>query len=96
MKSITNIITIKNKFMKTQLKTGNVNRLGLAAVIIALGGFFLQPVNSFAQNKPAPSSKQVKPVKTNMAPKTGYAPVNGLKLYYEIHGNGEPSHPASR
>ncbi|PYT73257.1 MAG: alpha/beta hydrolase [Acidobacteria bacterium] len=22
--------------------------------------------------------------------KTGYAPVNGLKLYYEIHGNGDP------
>ena len=21
---------------------------------------------------------------------TGYAPVNGLKMYYEIHGNGEP------
>jgi pimeloyl-ACP methyl ester carboxylesterase len=24
------------------------------------------------------------------APKTGYAPVNGLKMYYEIHGTGEP------
>jgi len=24
------------------------------------------------------------------AVKTGYAPVNGLKLYYEIHGTGEP------
>lgn len=24
------------------------------------------------------------------APTTGYAPVNGLKMYYEIHGNGEP------
>src|SRR5712692_7911198 len=23
-------------------------------------------------------------------PKTGYAPVNGLNLYYEIHGAGEP------
>src|SRR6266550_2634365 len=22
--------------------------------------------------------------------KTGYAPVNGLKLYYEVHGHGEP------
>lgn len=28
---------------------------------------------------------------TPTAPKTGYAPVNGLKLYYEIHGaGGEP------
>jgi pimeloyl-ACP methyl ester carboxylesterase len=24
------------------------------------------------------------------AMKTGYAPVNGLKMYYEIHGSGEP------
>src|SRR5947209_11270198 len=23
-------------------------------------------------------------------PLTGYAPVNGLKMYYEIHGSGEP------
>lgn len=22
--------------------------------------------------------------------KTGYAPINGLKMYYEVHGNGEP------
>jgi pimeloyl-ACP methyl ester carboxylesterase len=27
---------------------------------------------------------------TTAAVKTGYAPVNGLKLYYEIHGTGEP------
>src|SRR5438876_11441474 len=23
-------------------------------------------------------------------PTSGYAPVNGLKMYYEIHGSGEP------
>ncbi len=28
--------------------------------------------------------------RTSSAVKTGYAPVNGLKLYYEIHGRGEP------
>src|SRR6266481_8723853 len=27
---------------------------------------------------------------TSTAVKTGYAPVNGLNLYYEIHGTGEP------
>lgn len=27
---------------------------------------------------------------TAAAPKSGYAPVDGLKLYYEIHGTGEP------
>jgi pimeloyl-ACP methyl ester carboxylesterase len=26
----------------------------------------------------------------NTEKKTGYAPVNGLKMYYEIHGEGEP------
>ncbi|MDP9374714.1 MAG: alpha/beta hydrolase [Chloroflexota bacterium] len=26
----------------------------------------------------------------NTAPRTGYAPVNGLNLYYEIHGTGAP------
>ena len=24
------------------------------------------------------------------APRTGYAPVNGLKMYYEVHGTGQP------
>jgi len=28
--------------------------------------------------------------RTSTNDKTGYAPVNGLKLYYEIHGSGEP------
>src|SRR5580704_15589312 len=32
---------------------------------------------------PAVASAQQKPT-------TGYAPVNGLKMYYEIHGSGEP------
>jgi pimeloyl-ACP methyl ester carboxylesterase len=32
---------------------------------------------------PALALAQTKPV-------TGYAPVNGLKMYYEIHGSGEP------
>lgn len=27
---------------------------------------------------------------TDSAPKTGYAPVNGLQMYYEIHGAGQP------
>jgi hypothetical protein len=27
---------------------------------------------------------------TEQKPTTGYAPVNGLKMYYEIHGSGEP------
>ena len=29
-------------------------------------------------------------VSAQQAPTTGYAPVNGLKMYYEIHGSGQP------
>jgi len=28
--------------------------------------------------------------RTTPTVKSGYAPVNGLRLYYEIHGSGEP------
>ena len=29
-------------------------------------------------------------VSAQQKPSTGYAPVNGLKMYYEVHGRGEP------
>ena len=29
-------------------------------------------------------------VSAQQEPTTGYAPVNGLKMYYEVHGSGEP------
>src|SRR5260370_28827647 len=29
-------------------------------------------------------------VAAQQKPTTGYAPVNGVKMYYEVHGNGEP------
>src|SRR5205807_8276641 len=29
-------------------------------------------------------------VSAQQKPTTGYAPVNGVKMYYEIHGSGEP------
>ena len=29
-------------------------------------------------------------ISAQQKPTTGYAPVNGLKMYYEIHGSGEP------
>jgi pimeloyl-ACP methyl ester carboxylesterase len=29
-------------------------------------------------------------VSAQQQPTTGYAPVNGLKIYYEVHGSGEP------
>ena len=44
----------------------------------AVGVFLAGSALAFAQTHAAP------------AVKTGYAPVNGLKMYYEIHGAGEP------
>jgi pimeloyl-ACP methyl ester carboxylesterase len=38
----------------------------------------------------AMSSSVFAQTRTATAVKTGYAPVNGLKMYYEIHGAGEP------
>ena len=29
-------------------------------------------------------------VLAQQTPTTGYAPVNGLKMYYEVHGSGDP------
>ena len=42
--------------------------------IFIIAILFLVIGNSYAQVKP----------------KTGYAPVNGLKMYYEVHGEGQP------
>jgi len=41
-----------------------------------------------AQGKALADNKMCSPADTSV--KSGYAPVNGLKLYYEIHGAGEP------
>jgi pimeloyl-ACP methyl ester carboxylesterase len=42
-------------------------------------------VEANAQGKPATQDK-----KQNTLVKTGYVPVNGLSMYYEIHGKGDP------
>lgn len=38
----------------------------------------------------AASTLAIAQTRTTTVPKTGYAPVNGLRLYYEIHGTGAP------
>jgi hypothetical protein len=44
----------------------------------------------------AASARALAQTSATTALKTGYAPVNGLNLYYEIHGTGEPLIPAAR
>jgi pimeloyl-ACP methyl ester carboxylesterase len=53
-------------------------RMGAAAATVCLTLAVVMPMN--AQNRDA-------------APRTGYAPVNGLRLYYEIHGTADPARP---
>src|SRR5215203_5718834 len=50
-----------------------------------------RPKFAFAQTEPnttTPSSEGAE--MANTTPQTGYAPVNGLNIYYEIHGAGRP------
>jgi hypothetical protein len=35
-------------------------------------------------------------VSAQQKPTTGYAPVNGINMYYEVHGGGEPSNDDPR
>ena len=77
--------------MNTKMKTGKLNRVSLAIMISVITGYVLQPTMAEAQNKQVASVQPVKKAAASTkGPVTGYAPVNGLKLYYEIHGQGEP------
>lgn len=58
-------------------------RLALMTLIAAL----LSTSIVFAQTDPTPEGTEMTDA---VATQTGYAPVNGLELYYEIHGEGEP------
>lgn len=77
--------------MNTGIKTSKRSRLSLTIIISAITAYVLQPAMAVAQNKNVAAAKPVKQAAAiSKAPITGYAPVNGLKLYYEIHGQGEP------
>lgn len=74
--------------MNTLSNTTQMNSLRFAVII---GICIASVLPTFAQSKQATGIKQVKQTaKTGTASRTGYAPVNGLNMYYEIHGQGEP------
>jgi pimeloyl-ACP methyl ester carboxylesterase len=63
----------------------------IVIALIAAAGIFLAAIFAFA--RPTPSAATYTPKgreMSNPAPENGYAPINGLNLYYEIHGSGEP------
>jgi pimeloyl-ACP methyl ester carboxylesterase len=54
-------------------------------VALAAGTALAAPARGFAQAEANPATPM-----SDTTPPTGYAPVNGLELYYEVHGSGEP------
>jgi pimeloyl-ACP methyl ester carboxylesterase len=62
-----------------------MRRRTLIAMAAAAGTALLAPARSFAQAE----TKAATPT-AETTPQSGYAPVNGLQMYYEIHGSGEP------
>jgi len=63
---------------------------------VLLLGFFIM-ISSCNENSTPKENKEKSVQKTDSAAdlattnvRAGYAPVNGLKMYYEIHGNGKP------
>jgi pimeloyl-ACP methyl ester carboxylesterase len=62
-----------------------MRRRTFIAMAAATGTSLVAPVRSFAQAETTTAGSTME-----TAPQTGYAPVNGLEMYYEIHGAGEP------
>jgi pimeloyl-ACP methyl ester carboxylesterase len=60
-------------------------RRTFAAVIAAAAAALVAPARAAAQGEAS-----TPPSTTDAAPESGYAPVNGLEMYYEIRGSGEP------
>jgi pimeloyl-ACP methyl ester carboxylesterase len=64
----------------------NVKRRTLIASAAAVGASLAAPTTLFAQTSATPAAAREE--MADSAPQTGYAPVNGLDMYYEIHGEG--------
>jgi pimeloyl-ACP methyl ester carboxylesterase len=64
-----------------------MQRRTFVAMAAAAGTALVAPVQSVAQ---AAANAATPMTGTGTTPQSGYAPVNGLRMYYEIHGSGEP------
>ena len=68
-----------------------MRRRTFVTVAAAAGASLAAPAVAFAQadaGTATPTANGGDMTETN--PQSGYAPVNGLQMYYEIHGSGEP------
>ena len=75
-----------------KLMKGRLTRHTVAILIVAAGFFLTAPTAALAQTDTttttSPSTEMN--MTTTTTPQTGYVPVNGLEMYYEIHGTGQP------
>ncbi len=66
-------------------------RQTLVPIVATVGLALSTSLFALAQNDATPIAPTTEGTQTmNTASKTGYAPVNGINLYYEIYGTGEP------
>lgn len=66
-------------------------RRTLVPIVATIGLVLSTSILALAQDKATPISPTTEGNQTmTTASKTGYAPVNGINLYYEIYGTGEP------
>ena len=66
-------------------------RRTFVAAVAAVGPSLVAPGSLFAQETAGePAATPEGSGMAIMAPQTGYAPVNDLQMYYEVHGAGEP------
>ena len=62
-----------------------IRRRTFVAMVVAAGTALVAPIRGVAQAEATMATPT-----TRTTPQSGYAPVNGLQMYYEIHGRGEP------
>lgn len=73
--------------MNNKKKT-NIKKLGIIAVCLIL--FVAIVIGVGLQNKSANTADIKKSTAASVPAKSGYANVNGLKMYYEVYGKGKP------
>ena len=75
--------------MKTRIRLQVRHSTNLRRYVVALAAIFLIASQLSSAQEHSGKAPTVK-VAAAMPPKVGYAPVRGLKLYYEVHGDGRP------
>ncbi|HJV49296.1 MAG TPA: alpha/beta hydrolase [Geothrix sp.] len=67
-------------------------RKRIAERILPLAALVLLSLGTLA-GAPPPAAEPPLPNPENQAVRTGYAPVNGLRIYFEVHGAANPARP---